>query len=311
MEGEICGVAIVGMPKAGTSSLFSWLGAHPGIQGAVPKETFFLMDEDHPLAGSQGRLLSRDGPGGYEYFFQEPRAGRVRLDATTHYFYQRVARDYLAGLTPQPLVVMVLREPAARVWSSFRFTRDNLANCSRALSFDRYVECLLAGETDRLKRYYNAQDSLYVATREIALNQYSVWLDWWRERLAEDRLRVILFEELAYDPKRVMQLLCGHLGVDGRVYDDFEFRVYNRTTPIRYQRAHRVALRLASRLPTGLVAASVKRRYLAWQERAAPAEAGCENGLGQLRKHFGPWNRRLAQDYGLDLRRWWGAAACG
>src|SRR5690606_29284173 len=116
-----------GMPKSGTSSLFYWLDEHPLIQGASPKETFFFMDDSHPLSGRHGLSFGRNGVESYSSFFPDRKEDSLLIEATTHYFYQRTARDYLSSLQKKPLIVMLLREPANRILSSFRFTRDNLA----------------------------------------------------------------------------------------------------------------------------------------------------------------------------------------
>jgi hypothetical protein len=42
-------LVIAGAPKCGTSSLFYWLADHPQACGSTVKETFYLMDEEHPL----------------------------------------------------------------------------------------------------------------------------------------------------------------------------------------------------------------------------------------------------------------------
>lgn len=43
---------IAGAPKCGTSSIFTWLIAHPEVCGSQPKETFYLMNSDSPLCNS-------------------------------------------------------------------------------------------------------------------------------------------------------------------------------------------------------------------------------------------------------------------
>ena len=42
-------VAMVGVPKCGTTSVFSYLADHPEVCQSSEKETYFLMDKGHPL----------------------------------------------------------------------------------------------------------------------------------------------------------------------------------------------------------------------------------------------------------------------
>jgi hypothetical protein len=299
---------LAGFPKGGTSSIFSWLDAHPQLQGSVPKEPFFLMDDAHPLAGQQGALLSRDGWKAYETFFPEPAKGRLRFEATTHYFYQETARKHLASLDPQPLVIFVLREPAQRLLSSFRYTRDNLGNCDRRLSFDQYVDCLLSGELRGLDRYYRAASSCWIAKRELEFGRYVEWLDWWLEVLDPRNLEVVLFEEVTRNPAREMARLARRLGIDETFYADFEFGKKNATYRVAHQGLHRFVRRLALRIPPALRPEGLKRRYIAWQGRGVREEA-YESGLAHLRQYFLPWIRRLADNYDLDVERAWGVTA--
>lgn len=200
---------IIGMPKAGTSSLFQWLAAHPAVEGASPKETFFLMDAEHPLRCRNGVDFLRDGPAGYDKFFSDSAGRRLRCEATTHYFYQSVARNYLSSLDDPPLIVFLLREPAHRVLSSFRFTQENLGNCDRQLTFDQYVKALLSGEAGCLDRHYSCGGgSLYVAKRELEFANYAHWIDWWQQVFPRNRVEIILFEELRQNPKEVTMRLC-------------------------------------------------------------------------------------------------------
>lgn len=302
-------LVIIGAPKSGTSSLFYWLGHHPQLQAAVPKETFFFMDAEHPLAGRHGASYDKDGLEQYMRFFPDDRNNRIRFEGTTHYFYQDTARQVLCAAQPQPTIIMLLREPAARVLSSFRFTRDNLSWCDRSLTFDHYVECLLKGKADTLNSYYHARGSLYIAKRQLELNRYVDWLDWWLEYLDPDRLEVILFEELKARPREVMRRLCDRLSVDDGLYENFDFEVKNRTLPVGRQSVHRLVGKLGGRVPSGPAKQWLKTCYLRWQARSAPLDGDYQQGLEALREYFAPWNHRLAQRYELDLEFWWGNSA--
>lgn len=295
---------IIGAPKSGTTSLFNWLDAHPKLEGAIPKETHFLMDPGHPLCGIRGADYHTDGPLAYSRFFSEAHSNQLRFEATTQYFYQKTARDYLTSLQPQPTIIILLREPADRILSSFRFTRDNLAYCEHSLTFDHYVECLLDNRLSELDPYYHASDSLYIAKRELKLSCYAQWLNWWLERLDRQRLEIIAFDELKHNPSAVMKHLCNRLGINPEFYQDFDYGQANATYPVGNQLVHRILRPAGLCIPGGRVKAHLKTMYLDWQRRKATPDNNYKDGVQALREYFMPANQTLAKEYSLNLDSW-------
>ena len=299
-------IAIIGFPKSGTSSLFYWLDAHPGVQGSRPKETFFLMDPEHPLAGRHGLSLMVDGRHAFEAFFEEPANGRLRLEATTHSYYQDVARKFMVGMAPQPVIVAVVRQPADRIRSSFLFTQENLAAIDRRLSFAKYVDALLDGGVERIEKYYNAPSSYWIAQRELKLSQYVEWLDLWADAIGRDRLVLIRFEDLKERPGDVIGGLCDRLGLESGQFETRAFEARNRTARVRSQIAHRLGRYLAPGLPDGLFKNYLRRLYATIQIDDAPSVVDMEDilALGRLDDYFEPFNARLGQTFGLDVALW-------
>lgn len=267
------------------------------------------MDSTHPLVSRHGLSVSADGEKAFERFYEEEADAQLRLEGTTHTFYQSIARDQLAGMKPQPRLIMLLREPAARVLSSFRFTRDNLANCDRSLTFDQYVDWLLSGWSGNLDRFYRNKESLWVAKRELELGKYVRWIDWWLERMPPKRLRLILFEQMRTYPREAVMDLCGWLGVNENCYEHFDFNAKNATYPVGRQGLHRMIRQLGPLIPRSSIRAKAKAAYLRWQGRGAAPDKGYEEGVQRLRTHFAPYNRELSARYSLDLQRWWGEKA--
>jgi hypothetical protein len=214
--------------------------------------------------------------------------------------------ETLAAMVPQQNIVMLLREPAFRVLSSFRFTRDNLGNCDKALTFNQYVDRLLAGNTNQLDRHFRSETSLTVAKRELELGKYSLWLDRWLKLFQEDRVHPMLFEQLRDSPAYEIKKLCESVGVDPEYYNEFSFSAKNPTYSVGKQNIHRMARHIAPMMPRGPLREVFKEEYLRWQRRRASAEIEYQEGVDRLRSYLGPWNRELEGRYGLNVRFWWG-----
>jgi hypothetical protein len=299
-------LVIAGAPKCGTSSLYHWLADHPEACGSSVKETFYLMDEGHPLLRKDSNFHT-DRLEGYRAFFDGERAenSRIVFEATTHYIYQRTPVEVLSKLSTPPQVVFVLRKPSERIYSSFQYSQNNLANVKRDVSFARFVE-LLKKETGNEAFGELAGASAYVLGNDIRYSRYVEYLAFWVERFGRERVHILLFEDMKADPPAFMQDLARRFRVDPAFYDDYDFPLRNETFKVRYQKLHRGARKLNELVPTVGLKGALKRVYL-------KAQAGKSNGhktpedmraLAQLEREFRPFNQRLADEFGLDLSAW-------
>ena len=131
-EGRLPNLVIAGVPKAGTTSLFSYLAQHPEVCGSDVKEPRYF----NPL-----RLGGELGPiEEYTAHFAHCAGQRYAMEASPGYFYggRTLARGLLEAL-PDPRVVLILRAPGERCWSWFRFVKTRL-HIPKDMSFDVYLD---------------------------------------------------------------------------------------------------------------------------------------------------------------------------
>ncbi|HEY0377644.1 MAG TPA: sulfotransferase domain-containing protein [Pyrinomonadaceae bacterium] len=299
-------LVIAGAPKCGTSSLYKWLADHPEACGSAVKETFYLMDEGHPLLRKDSNF-HRHGLAGYRAHFggNGSQPGRIRFEATTHYLYQRTALEVLSVLPEPPQIVFVLRKPSERVYSSFQYSKNNLANVRRDLSFSRFVDEVRRDPDSRLLDEY-AGASAYVLKNDIRYSRYVEYLPAWVARFGGGRVHVLLFEELKRDARAFMQDLARRVRIDPAFYDAYDFPVKNETVSIRHTPLHRRVRKLNGLVPRGPVRGLMKRMYLTAQSAPQGSEKTAEDrrALTELEREFLPYNRRLAEGLGLDLSSW-------
>jgi len=100
---------IIGAQRAGTSSLYRYLGAHPGVAPSFRKEVEYFS-----------RYASR-GEDWYRAHF-ELSAGRrhLRFEATPDYLFHPLAAERAAVLVPGAKLIALLRDPVERSWSHYR-----------------------------------------------------------------------------------------------------------------------------------------------------------------------------------------------
>jgi hypothetical protein len=298
---------IAGAPKCGTSSLYRWLADHPEACGATPKETFYLMDRGHPLL-RRGSNFHVHGLEGYRAFFNSCSKGhKIIFEATTHYIYQRTAMEVLSALPSAPRILFLLRKPSERVYSSFQYTKNNLANIRRDISFSEFVRLVRRDRDGSVIKAY-AGESAYVLANDLKYSRYIEYVSLWRERFGPERVEVLLFEEMKENPLAFMKKLATSLGIDPSVYDAYDFTVRNETLSLKYLPLHRRVRRLNNLLPQGSLKGLLKGVYLKAQAGAGRARSGKTSedraALAELEQEFRPFNQRLANEFGLDLSAW-------
>lgn len=298
---------IIGAPRCGTTSLFNWLCVHPALCGANPKETFFFMDPGHPLAGRHGFDCTHHGPEAWYNFFRPVGDAPILLDATTHHFYQSIAVRHVSSYFPRSKVLLVVREPASRILSSFLFTRNVLGNCDRRLRFSDYAECLMDDKMETIRQRFMKRASYWVLARELRFSRYVEWVTWWLGHLRPERFKVIIFERMQEAPEAVMTELCSWLGLDPCPYTGFSFGRNNRSYGVTHRRVHRWARAFASHVPSSPLREIIKHRYVSWQDAGRRQDdEDVSEALYALRRNLGPFTRQLEEKIGPDVSRYWG-----
>jgi hypothetical protein len=299
-------LVIGGAPKCGTSSLFRWLAAHPSVRGSTVKETYFLLDRGHPLL-DPARNVHDQGIGAYASFFPdaEDDGSPLLLEGTTHYLYQQTAPRVLAGLERTPHVIFLLREPAERVYSSYRYTRNNLGVLRPGATFQDFVALGVGGDVAALTdpRWGGKVE---IWRNDVAYGRYAEHLARWAEVFPRERMHVFLAEELWRDPRGLLRRLAERVGIDPAFYDAFPFARHNESYRVRSPALHRLARRAGAVLPRGGVLREVLRRgYFGALAGGRPESTDNDaRTLRELRAEYAPHNRRLAEEWRLDLSAW-------
>jgi hypothetical protein len=296
-------LVIAGAPKCGTSSLFSWLADHPQVCGSSVKEPFFLMDEGNPMLRTACNVHDH-GLDAYSSFFRGCAGERVAVEATTHYLYQKTALETLATLPSNPRILFLLRKPSDRIYSSFAYSKER-GNVRRDVGFADFLR-LAEDNPGETAQGWATGASAYVLPRDLQYSRYSDYLGEWRRKFGDERMKILLFEDLRADPKAVLQNLCGWLGIDPAFYDDYAFAGRNPTISVRSPAIQRLARGIAAKLGSGSLKDLAKRLYYALQSkrRTEGRTEADEAALARLDQQFGPFNERLEREFGLDLSAW-------
>lgn len=292
-------VIIAGVTKAATTSLFTYLSAHPQICPSRVKETQHFLP---PLYDKELPPLED-----YERYFAECGDEAYRMEATVGYIYGgRAVASAIESSLDNARIIIVLREPIDRLFSFFSFQKGSLA-LDESLSFDEYVRQCRALSEDELRLREN---HVYWG---IKGGLYAEHLDDWFDVFGEENVRVLFFDYLIKDTRSVLLDLCRWLGVEGKHYvDSLALSRENRSIGYRNRALHSIALRLNWSAESfwrshPRLKRTLRRVYYALngaprEERISSETRAC------LEVHFRPYNERLAEQltrHGYeDLPEW-------
>jgi hypothetical protein len=296
--GRLPNLVVIGVSKAGTTSLFEYLGRHRDVGLSDLKELRYFT----PLRyGEPLEPLST-----YTQHFRHCMDERYAVEATPGYFYGgRPLAHAMRETCRSPKVVLSLREPADRCWSWFRFVKSRM-RIPRDLTFDDYLDRCEQLHTDAADGAVENQPYW-----GLGGSCYAEWLDDWVDELGDD-LHVVFFDDLVSDPGAVMDELFDWLGLDPRQARTAGLEATNRTEQYRSRTAQRVAVSLNRRgerffrrhprLKHGL-----RSGYYALN-KAEPWETMSTANRERLDRFYRPYNVRLADQLarlGLEVPTAW------
>ncbi len=192
---------ILGAPKCGTTSLTLWLSRHPYAFLSDPKEPrYFNSDFDLPF---RAKSISE-----YETLFDNSGNSLAVGEATTGYLCSNVAMNRILEYVPDARFVICLRPPVD-LFISLHGQRmkegfENLRSPEEAWNM----------QLDRLKGI-----SVPVACPDPNLLHYErfcrLGMQLWQvlDQVPQDRIHVILLEDIINDPQAIYDRLCVFLGL--------------------------------------------------------------------------------------------------
>jgi len=279
-------VIIAGVTKAGTTSLFTYLGDHPEICGSSKKEISHYVT----VRFNEPRLPLEDYHQYYEGYNGEP----ITLESSPAYFLGgRELAQAIHDDLPTARVVLVLREPVSRCISHFRFSQNMLA-LPREMTLEEYFQACLEFPYESFRErgsyvYYG-----------LASGAYSNYLQGWIDVFG-DRLQICFFDDLNKNPKGFLQVLCRELGVDPGFYDDYDFVVENQGRNFGNSSFQNLALKVNKRFEPFLrrniwFKRMLRNAYYAVNGRAKTAKKSEDPAvLEKLRDYYDPFNKTLRQ----------------
>lgn len=203
---------IGGAPRAGTTFVCHLLDRHPAVHVAKPyvPEVKVFMGAEAAAAEYQAR---------YAALFAEARPGQRLGEKTSYYLENEDALDRIRRIVPEVRMIFLVREPAARAYSNYLWTRKNglePLSFAEAIRLDGARPSPLPPE----RAYARPYDYL-------RRGEYDVFARRWLDALGPARVAFYLYEELIGRPERVVPTMQRFIGVEPRPLDDASIGIIN------------------------------------------------------------------------------------
>lgn len=199
---------IVGAAKSGTSSLHFYLRQHPEIYMTPDKQTYFFAyeGEEPELPGPGDELEVRSHLITHLKDYQAQFAGvtteKAIGEACSVYLCDRKAAASIKRHIPDAKLIIILRDPAERAFSSFMHLRreayEQVSDFHDALQL----------EDERIRN--NWRHLWHYRARGYYHQQIQHYLT----LFDRSQIRIYLFEDLKNEPQALMKDIFGFLGVD-------------------------------------------------------------------------------------------------
>jgi hypothetical protein len=292
---------IVGAAKAGTTALHEYLRQHPDVfLPAELKESFFFAGLPESIPGPGGGIASGAirTLADYERLFEGAAGRRAIGEACVGYLYyhETAIPRIRTTLGDAVRIVIVLRDPVERAFSNYtHHVRDGIERLS-------FADALAAEGKRRAEGWwwgFQYRDA----------SRYAGQVGAYLEAFGRDRVSVLLYDDLARDPRAFLRDLFGLLGVD----EDFEPDTSIRHNPSGIPRSALARLLSVQRHgPLGslraLVPAALRRRAAARLEHSLTSNLVKPELPPELRRELVAEFRddvlALSRTIGRDLSAW-------
>jgi hypothetical protein len=200
---------IVGASRAGTTSLWHYLVEHPQVympwRSGAEKEPSHFCDQTPRWAG-----LYRDRAAYLDLFREVTDAHLAVGEASTPYLVAPEAPGRIRQAYPDAKIIMVLRNPAERAHSLYRFL------CVIGAEWATTFEQALALEPSRMadERFARENRLWYGVYQYFHSGLYAAQVQRYLDTFPREQIEIILYDDLHADTLGTTQRVYRFLGVD-------------------------------------------------------------------------------------------------
>ena len=239
---------LVGAPKAGTTSLFHYLGQHPMIGLSRIKEPCYFAPE---VPVDLDTAAHRQTWETYCALFAHTHGMQAVGEGSVAYLGSLNAAAAIGARIPHARILMMLRDPADRLFAHYAAAR---ATGGTSLTFAQWV--------DDEQRRETARQPIFGA---VWAGRYATHLERFAAVFAEAHIHVSFYEDFTTDPDSVLSEIFSFLDVDPAIHID-RSEHHNVTTVARWPAAGAIRTPVAAAL-TRFLPSHISARLRTWSRQ--------------------------------------------
>lgn len=223
---------VVGAAKAGTTSLYRYLGDHPDVFVPRVKEPFFFsfMEENPVFQGPHDEDTNESivtDPDTYTRLFDNAEEVQERGDFSCSYVYFTRTAERIKEAVPDAKIIIMLRDPVRRAFShhlQFHMLGHDTVSFEEALAEEK------RRDEANWRWHYQLRDQ----------SRYYEQVRQYVETFAANQVHILLFEDFVGDTRNAIKDVARFLDVDTAFYDDYDFTRHNATKLPKNDLIHRL-----------------------------------------------------------------------
>lgn len=195
---------IVGAPKAGTTSLYSYLDTHPQVcMSSVKEPNYFSAEElkSQRLYYEEKLYIDLEE---YEKLFCDDNK-KIKGEASVSYLFYPSVPDKIFQYNPAAKIIIMLRDPKARAFSHWQMD-ERLGMV--AVSFERILD-----DPEKYALHYQ---------QYILLGFYYEQVKRYFDIFGKEKVHIILLDDLRSNKEKVIRNLYSFLNINFEVPDKTE-----------------------------------------------------------------------------------------
>jgi len=286
---------IIGVQKAGTTSLKNYLSQHPHIESHIQTEFSYFTDLNEYSKG-------------YDFAFKKYVSNKdVRSDTkviaknAVIYASERELQ-LLHEHNPDVIIVLILRNPVDRAYSAYNMEKTFNSDWMES-RFENLVEIIDNKEFDN-----------YFYRLFIKLGLYSEYLETIYKYFPKQQVKIFLFEDFKKDPLKVCRILFNSLGLSADYTPDISV-IHNKTAKTKSKAAGKFLDWLRDNnnyfkrffkfvLPHDTFINLSYKLIELNKSKTKMISPLNERVKSRLEDYFRPYNKKIESMTGMDLSSW-------
>lgn len=285
---------VIGVHKAGTTSLYEYLAEQVAVFRPLKKELHFFTEYIYNNSSVDYR--------GYSVHFKNANTNQICLDVSPTYLYggERLANEL--RMFTQSKFLVILRDPTQRFYSFYRQSIKR-GEIDKSMTLREFFDL------SKIEWESGYKSPSYI-NRGLREGCYSVYLKDWFDVYDRERIKVIFFENFIENPEVQLNSIYSWLSID-RPKERISFEIMNKSFTPRNQRLHRYIIGTYGKLEKHLrkhrsITYIIKSIYSLLNKASNPQKPNIED-ISYISEFYAFYNQELShllEDQNLEFPEW-------